>query len=175
MLFLNAESVAERSELVNSKLQLRRDQIEELSQVKNLLTKLQAVFDLPRRLRSALDREAFEVAADAYADAAPLLKKYGHKVGEPFHSRRNGPCSAVCSENPPSDVNSSCLCAQGAFRKVAVEASACAKELTAVLKRRMLLHKEEAAECIQMLRKLGEPVESLQVRLGYMHVTSALS
>jgi hypothetical protein len=66
---------------VNSKLQLRRDQIEELSQVKNLLTKLQAVFDLPRRLRSALDREAYEVAADAYADAAPLLKKYGHKVG----------------------------------------------------------------------------------------------
>lgn len=77
-----AESVAERSEAVNSKLQLRRDQIEELSQVKNLLTKLQAVFDLPRRLRSALDREAYEVAADAFADAAPLLKKYGHKVGE---------------------------------------------------------------------------------------------
>lgn len=53
---------------------------------------------------------------------------------------------------------------QGAFRKVAVEASACAKELTQILKKRMLLHKEEAAECIQMLRKLGEPVESLQVQ-----------
>ncbi len=52
---------------------------------------------------------------------------------------------------------------QGAFRKVAVEANACAKELTATLKKRMLLHKEEAAECIQMLRKLGEPVEALQV------------
>lgn len=51
---------------------------------------------------------------------------------------------------------------QGAFRKVAVEAAACAKELTATLKKRMLLHKEEAAECIQMLRKLGEPVEALQ-------------
>ncbi len=75
-----AESVAERSEAVNSKLQLRRDQIEELSQVKNLLTKLQAVFDLPRRLRTALDRGALDIAADAYADAAPLLKRYGHKV-----------------------------------------------------------------------------------------------
>jgi hypothetical protein len=52
---------------------------------------------------------------------------------------------------------------QGAFRKVAVEAAACAKELTATLKKRMLLRKEEAAECIQMLRKLGEPVEALQV------------
>ena len=54
---------------------------------------------------------------------------------------------------------------QGAFRKVAVEASACAKELTWTLKQRLLHHKEEAAECIQMLRKLGEPVESLQVTL----------
>lgn len=78
-----AESVAERSEAVNSKLQLRREQIEELSQVKNLLTKLQAVFDLPRRLRTALDRGALEIAADAYADAAPLLKRYGHKVRIP--------------------------------------------------------------------------------------------
>ncbi len=75
-----AESVAERSDAVNSKLQLRRDQIEELSQVKDLLTKLQAVFDLPRRLRTALNRGALEIAADAYADAAPLLKRYGHKV-----------------------------------------------------------------------------------------------
>ena len=65
---------------MNSKLQLRRDQIEELSQVKGLLTKLQAVFDLPLRLHAALERGAHEIAADAYADAAPLLKRYGHKV-----------------------------------------------------------------------------------------------
>ena len=52
---------------------------------------------------------------------------------------------------------------QGAFRKVAVEAAACAKELTGMLKQRMLAQKEQAAECIQMLRKLGEPVEALQV------------
>ena len=75
---------------MNSKLQLRRDQIEELSQVKSLLSKLQIVFDLPRRLRAALDAAAHEVAADAYADAAPLLKRYGHKVGHacPCKARR---------------------------------------------------------------------------------------
>lgn len=50
-------------------------------QVRALLAKLQAVFDLPRKLRAAIDQGAFEVAADCYADAAPLLKKYGHKVG----------------------------------------------------------------------------------------------
>ncbi len=47
-----------------------------------------------------------------------------------------------------------------------MEANACAKDLTSTLKQRMLHHKEEAAECIQMLRKLGEPVESLQVLLA---------
>ena len=52
-----------------------------LPQVRALLAKLQAVFDLPRKLRAAIDQGAFEVAADCYADAAPLLKKYGHKVG----------------------------------------------------------------------------------------------
>ena len=76
--------MAERSEAVNSKLQLRRDQIEELSQVKGL----QVVFDLPRRLRAALDAGAHEVAADAYSDAAPLLKRYGHKVGHTEFCKR---------------------------------------------------------------------------------------
>ena len=46
---------------------------------------------------------------------------------------------------------------------MAAEAAACARELTATVKARMLAHKEEAAECISMLRKLGEPVEALQV------------
>ena len=52
---------------------------------------------------------------------------------------------------------------QGAFRQVAVEADACAKELTLILKQRMVTQKDQAAECIQMVRKLGEPIESLQV------------
>ncbi len=52
---------------------------------------------------------------------------------------------------------------QGAFRQVAVEADACAKDLTQILKQRMVTQKDEAAECIQMVRKLGEPIESLQV------------
>jgi hypothetical protein len=64
-----------------------------------------------------------------------------------------------------------CVCApqyhlwavQGAFRQVAVEADACAKDLTQILKQRMVTQKDEAAECIQMVRKLGEPIESLQV------------
>ncbi len=68
------------SNAVNGKLERRQQEIEELSAVRALLHRLQGVFDLPRRLRAAIEREAFEVAADAYADAAPLLKQYGHKV-----------------------------------------------------------------------------------------------
>ena len=54
---------------------------------------------------------------------------------------------------------------KGAFRQVAAEADACAKELTQILKQRMVTQKDEAAECIQMVRKLGEPIETLQVRV----------
>ena len=42
--------------------------------------KLQGVFDLHKRLRKAIDQGAIEIAVDSYADAAPLLRKYGHKV-----------------------------------------------------------------------------------------------
>lgn len=49
-------------------------------QVRGLLFKLQAVFDLPRRVRTALEQDAVEIAVDHYAEAAPLLKRYGHKV-----------------------------------------------------------------------------------------------
>ena len=37
------------------------------------------------------------------------------------------------------------------------------KDLARILKRRLASQKDEAAECIQLLRKLGEPIESLQV------------
>lgn len=73
--------MAERSNAVNSKLQQRRDHIEDLNRVRSLLRKMQAVFDLPRKLRVALDNDALEIAVQQYAAAAPVLKKYGHQVG----------------------------------------------------------------------------------------------
>ena len=57
-----------------------QEEMEELQAVRLLLAKLQGVFDLPRRLRAALNAQAHEVAVDAYAEAAPLLRAYGHKV-----------------------------------------------------------------------------------------------
>ena len=52
---------------------------------------------------------------------------------------------------------------QGAFRGVASQAGACAKELTMMLRKLLASQEGDAADCIQMVRKLGEPIESLQV------------
>ena len=49
-------------------------------QVKLLLGKVQAVFDLPRRLHAAIDHGALEIAVATYADAEQLLRRYGHKA-----------------------------------------------------------------------------------------------
>lgn len=77
-----ADGVVSTSDSVHGKLQQRQEEVEELGAVRVLLHKLQAVFELPRKLRAAMDREAYDVAADCYADAAPLLRKYGHKASE---------------------------------------------------------------------------------------------
>lgn len=53
--------------------------------------------------------------------------------------------------------------AQGAFRKVAAEADACAKSLTLTLRGRLQSQSCDAAECVHLMRALGEPVENLQV------------
>ena len=52
---------------------------------------------------------------------------------------------------------------QGAFRKVTAEADACAKDMTATLRGRLQGNAIDPAECIQLMRQLGEPIENLQV------------
>ncbi len=49
---------------------------------------------------------------------------------------------------------------------MAAEADASAKDLAALLKRRMAADRGAAAECIPLVRRLGEPIESLQARSG---------
>ena len=65
---------------MTTELQERHDQMEDLSRVRGLLLKLQAVFQLPKQLRAAIDQGTVEIAVDKYADVAGLLKAYGHKV-----------------------------------------------------------------------------------------------
>ncbi|KAL6774175.1 hypothetical protein ACKKBG_A24035 [Auxenochlorella protothecoides x Auxenochlorella symbiontica] len=71
--------VMERSADVSGRLDKRQQQIEELSDTRLLLRRLQAVYELPKKIRAALDSGKLEVAVDAHADVLPLLRAHGHK------------------------------------------------------------------------------------------------
>jgi hypothetical protein len=45
---------------------------------------LQAVFDLPKRMRAALEEDVLDTAVSFYAEAQPLLRKYGGRGGATF-------------------------------------------------------------------------------------------
>jgi hypothetical protein len=94
---------------------------------------LQAVFDLPSRMQAALEEDALDSAVSFYAEALPVLRKYGHK---------------------------------GAFRGVAVQADAAAKQISTALKRRLAERKDETEHVVLLLRQLGEGDDTLQVRRG---------
>lgn len=68
--------------------------------------------------------------------------------------------------NAPPALPAACCC-QGAFRRVAAEVEACTRELAALLRRRLAAAPDEAAETIQMIAKLGEPTEALQVGVAH--------
>lgn len=71
--------VTDRSNSVSQKLATRRDKVEDLNRVQALLKKLQIVFDLPKKMKVALEVDALDTAVSYYSDALPLLKKYGHR------------------------------------------------------------------------------------------------
>ena len=54
--------------------------MEDLSNIRALLVRLQAVFELPQKLRIAQQQGSIEIAAEKYAEVSELLRLYGHKV-----------------------------------------------------------------------------------------------
>lgn len=69
---------------MNSRLHQRHEEMEELSNIRALLVKLHAVFELPQKLRFAQQQGAIEIAAEKYSEVAELLRLYGHKVWPTF-------------------------------------------------------------------------------------------
>ena len=67
------------AERVDETLSLRRDQVLALSGVRTLIAKLQCAFDVPEKMRAALDRGAPGAAAHYYAAVRPLLAKHGDR------------------------------------------------------------------------------------------------
>ena len=72
-------ATVEKAHQVDKNLSLHRDQVLALSGVRGLIAKLQNAFDVPEKMRAALNRDAPGVAANYYAAVRPLLAKHGDR------------------------------------------------------------------------------------------------
>ncbi|CAI0402969.1 unnamed protein product [Linum tenue] len=70
-------SVQSRSDGVNTSLFGKREHIEKLHRTRNLLRKVQFIYDLPARLGKCIKTEAYADAVRFYTGAMPIFKAYG--------------------------------------------------------------------------------------------------
>ncbi|KAK6260333.1 Vps51/Vps67 - like 1 [Theobroma cacao] len=70
-------SVQSRSDGVNTSLFEKREHIEKLHRTRNLLRKVQFIYDLPARLGKCIKSEAYADAVKFYTGAMPIFKAYG--------------------------------------------------------------------------------------------------
>ncbi|XP_052187508.1 vacuolar protein sorting-associated protein 51 homolog [Diospyros lotus] len=70
-------SVQSRSDGVNTSLFEKREHIEKLHRTRNLLRKVQFIYDLPSRLGKCIKSEAYADAVKFYTGAMPIFKAYG--------------------------------------------------------------------------------------------------
>ncbi|XVF32889.1 hypothetical protein REPUB_Repub17cG0121900 [Reevesia pubescens] len=70
-------SVQSRSDGVNTSLFEKREHIEKLHRTRNLLRKVQFIYDLPARLGKCIKSEAYSDAVKFYTGAMPIFKAYG--------------------------------------------------------------------------------------------------
>ncbi|KAH7863328.1 hypothetical protein Vadar_016148 [Vaccinium darrowii] len=71
-------SVQSRSDGVNTSLFEKREHIEKLHRTRNLLRKVQFIYDLPSRLGKCIKSEAYADAVRYYTGAMPIFKAYGN-------------------------------------------------------------------------------------------------
>ncbi|KAK9101730.1 hypothetical protein Sjap_018984 [Stephania japonica] len=70
-------SVQSKSDIVNTSLFEKREHIEKLHRTRNLLRKVQFIYDLPTRLGKCIKTEAYADAVRFYTGAMPIFKVYG--------------------------------------------------------------------------------------------------
>ncbi|KAL3827770.1 hypothetical protein ACJIZ3_016572 [Penstemon smallii] len=70
-------SVQSKSDGVNTSLFEKREHIEKLHRTRNLLRKVQFIYDLPTRLEKCIKSEAYADAVKFYTGAMPIFKAYG--------------------------------------------------------------------------------------------------
>ncbi|KAL8094485.1 hypothetical protein AgCh_036133 [Apium graveolens] len=70
-------SVQSRSDGVNTSLCEKREHIEKLHRTRNLLRKVQFIYDLPTRLGNCISSESYADAVRLYTGAMPIFEAYG--------------------------------------------------------------------------------------------------
>ncbi|XP_048441845.1 vacuolar protein sorting-associated protein 51 homolog [Pyrus x bretschneideri] len=70
-------SVQSRSDGVNTSLSEKREHVEKLHRTRNLLRKVQFIYDLPARLGKCIKSEAYADVVKFYTGAIPIFKAYG--------------------------------------------------------------------------------------------------
>uniref|UniRef100_A0A0D9VYR3 Vacuolar protein sorting-associated protein 51 homolog n=1 Tax=Leersia perrieri TaxID=77586 RepID=A0A0D9VYR3_9ORYZ len=70
-------SVQSRSDTVNTSLFDKRENIEKLHRTRNLLRKVQFIYDLPTRLNKCIKAEAYADAVRFFTGAKPIFEAYG--------------------------------------------------------------------------------------------------
>ncbi|RUS21905.1 hypothetical protein BC937DRAFT_91072 [Endogone sp. FLAS-F59071] len=74
----NMSKITEQCATVNTALGPRREKIQQLNGVHNLLKKLQFIFELPNRLNQCLANESYAQAVQYYSRTTHLLAHYRH-------------------------------------------------------------------------------------------------
>ncbi|KAF9612642.1 hypothetical protein IFM89_003084 [Coptis chinensis] len=70
-------SVQSKSDVVNTSLFEKREHVEKLHRTRNLLRKVQFIYDLPTRLGKCIKTEAYADAVRYFTGAMPIFKAYG--------------------------------------------------------------------------------------------------
>lgn len=70
-------SVQSKSDTVNTSLYDKRENIEKLHRTRNLLRKVQFIYDLPTRLNKCIKTEAYADAVRFFIGAKPIFEAYG--------------------------------------------------------------------------------------------------
>ena len=72
------EKISKTSESINETLNPKKQRIQRLSKVSELLEKIQFLLELPKRLNQCLESKTFAVAVEYFNSTFGTLKKFSH-------------------------------------------------------------------------------------------------
>ena len=124
--------IAEKNAVVDEKMGERRNRFDELNTVRDVMSKLNDVFELPNKCRISMERGALEVAVKYVSTSKPFLEKHGGGGGNE------------------------------ALLQVKAQMDDIQTHLVDLLKERLRTDPDNNVDVINYLRQLGETVTDLE-------------